>query len=312
MPSKESDALREHFQSVTDRLTANPEMDLATMRGILEEFGVRSAEPTDVTYEEVDAGGRPAIWCLPLERADDRVVLYTHGGGFVTNTMHSHRKLAAHLAKAAGCRALVLDYRLAPEHSYPAQLEDALAAFTWLLERGFSADHIALAGDSAGGNLATATALKLRDSADGAGADRAGAAYPAAIVGFSPWYDLEATGSTMRTNAHLDALVQPGLIAGMAAGYLGADGSAKDPLANPTYADPAGLPPMYLAVGDHETLQDSVEQFAERARNAGVEVVLEVAEGMQHVHPFMAGRAPEADRTIADAGRWLRSKLGLN
>ncbi len=306
MPSKESDALREHFQYVTDQLAADPEMGLPTMRGLLEEFSVRSKEPTGVTYEEVDAGGRPAIWCLPLDAADDRVVLYTHGGGFVTNTMHSHRKLAAHLAKAAGCRALVLEYRLAPEHAYPAQLEDATAAFNWLLDQGYSADRIALAGDSAGGNLATATALRLRDSGRGVGTGG-----PAAIVGFSPWYDLEGLGSTMQTNAEHDALVQPGLIGGMTAAYLGADGSPKDPLANPTYADPTGLPPMYLAVGTHETLQDSVEQFADRAKNAGVEVVLELAEGMQHVYPFMAGRAPEADLTIADAGRFLRSKLGL-
>jgi acetyl esterase/lipase len=306
VPSKESDALRAHFQSMTDRMAANPEMDLVTLRGTLEELHERAAEPTGVTYEEITidgpAGELPAIWCIPLDGADDRVILYTHGGGFVTNTRHSHRKLAGHLAKATGCRALVLEYRLAPEATFPAQLEDAIAAHQWLIDQGIAAEHIATAGDSAGGNLATAIALKLRED---------GRPLPAAVVGFSPWYDLEGTGSTMDTNADKDAFVQRPVVEHLGGQFIGT-GSLKDPLANPTYADLAGLPPLFLTVGSHETLQDSVEQFADRAKNAGVEVTLEVAEGMQHVYPFMAGRAPEADATISDAGRWLRPKLGLS
>lgn len=302
MPSKESDALRAHFQSMTDRMAANPQMDLVTLRATLEELHERAAEPTGVTYEEIDAGGRPALWCNPVDATDDRVILYTHGGGFVTNTMHSHRKVAAHLAKAAGCRALVLDYRLAPEHAFPAQLEDGVAAFQWLLDQGISADHIATAGDSAGGNLATAIALKLRED---------GKAMPAAVIGFSPWYDLEAKGSSFQSNAATDAFVQKAVVDNLADWFVGAGGSKQDPLANPGYADLAGLPPLFLTVGDAETLQSGVEEFADKAKNAGVEVTLEVAEGQQHVHPFMAGRAPEADSTIADAGRWVRSKLGL-
>jgi acetyl esterase/lipase len=302
VPSKESDALRAHFQSMTDRMAANPQMDLVTLRATLEELHERAAEPTGVTYEEIDAGGRPALWCNPVDATDDRVILYTHGGGFVTNTMHSHRKVAAHLAKAAGCRALVLDYRLAPEHAFPAQLEDGVAAFQWLLDQGISADHIATAGDSAGGNLATAIALKLRED---------GKAMPAAVIGFSPWYDLEAKGSSFESNAATDAFVQKAVVDNLADWFVGAGGSKQDPLANPGYADLAGLPPLFLTVGDAETLQSGVEEFADKAKNAGVEVTLEVAEGQQHVHPFMAGRAPEADSTIADAGRWVRSKLGL-
>ena len=305
MPSKESDALRAHFQSMTDRMAANPQMDLVTLRGTLEELHERAAEPTGVTYEEITvpgpAGEMPAIWCIPVNGTDDRVILYTHGGGFVTNTRHSHRKLAGHLAKAAGCRALVLEYRLAPEATFPAQLEDAVAAHQWLLDQGIAAEHIATAGDSAGGNLATAVALKLRED---------GRPLPAAVVGFSPWYDLEGIGSTMDTNADKDAFVQRPVVNHLGGQFIGG-GSLKDPLANPTYADLTGLPPMFLTVGSHETLQDSVEQFADRAKNAGVEVTLEVAEGMQHVYPFMAGRAPEADATISEVGRWLRPKLGL-
>ena len=302
MPTTESDALRAHFQSMADRATANPEMELWALRAMLEELQQRTAEPTGVTYEEVDAGGRPALWCIPVDGADDRAILYTHGGGFALGSMDSHRKLAGHLAGAAGVRALVLDYRLAPEHPFPAQLEDAVAAFRWLLDQGFDAGHIATAGDSAGANLATSVALKLRDE---------GAATPAAIVAFSPWYDMEVSGTTVDTNAATDAFVQRPVLLGMAGMYLGEHGSAKDPLASPLYADATGLPPIYLTAGDHETLQNDAERFADIARNDGVDVTLEISEGMQHIFPIMAGRAREADEAIAGAARWLRPKLGL-
>lgn len=302
MPSTESDALRAHFQSMADRTAANPEMDLTTLRGILEELHQRTAEPTGVTYEEVDAGGRPALWCIPVDGADDRVILYTHGGGFVTNTMDSHRKLAGHLAKATGTRALVLDYRLAPEHPFPAQLDDAVAAYRWLLDQGICADHIATAGDSAGGNLATSVVLKLRDD---------GLPLPAAIVGFSPWYDMEGSGTTLDTNASTDAFVSRAVAQNMAAMFLGEHGSPTDPLANPLYADAHGLPPMYLTAGTHEGLQDNAERFMDIAKNAGVDVTLELSDGMQHIHPIMAGRAAEADTTIANVAGWLRPRLGL-
>ena len=302
MPSTESESLRTHFQSMSDRLAANPEMDLPTLRAMLEELAVQAAEPTDVTYEEVDAGGRPALWCIPLGAATDRVILYTHGGGFVSNTMHSHRKLAGHLAKAAGVRSLVIDYRLAPEHPFPAQLDDAVAAYHWLLDQGIEAAHIATAGDSAGGNLATSVVLKLRDD---------GVALPAAIVALSPWYDMECDGPTLDSNADTDALVQRPVVQNMATMFLGESGSRTDPLANPLHADATGLPPIYLTAGTHETLQDNAERFADIAKNANVDVTLELADGMQHVHPFMAGRAPEADTTIANIGEWLRPKLGL-
>jgi monoterpene epsilon-lactone hydrolase len=302
MPSTESDALRDHFQSMSDRMAANPEMELRTLRSMLEELADRAAEPTQVTYEEVDASGIPALWCQPLDAAGDRVILYTHGGGFVSNTMHSHRKLAAHLAKAAGAYALVIDYRLAPEHPFPAQLEDAVSAYRWLLDEGIEPGHIATAGDSAGGNLATAVVLKLRED---------GLPLPAAIVGLSPWYDMECNGPTLQSNAATDALVAEAVVESMSAMFLGEAGSRQDPLANPLYADAAGLPPIYLTAGTHEALQDNAERFADRAKNANVEVVLELEDGMQHVFQFMAGRAPEADESIARIGAWLRERLGV-
>ena len=294
-------ALKDLYDQMSARMAANPEMDIDTLRNMLDSLHVLATEPTDVTYEEVDAGGVPAIWARPLGAATDRVVVYAHGGGCVTGSMHSHRKLAAHLAKAAGVTAIVPDYRLAPENPFPAQIDDMLAVHRWLRERGVAAEHTATAGDSAGGNLSIATVLKLREL---------GEPLPAAIVAISPWLDMEQTGATMQSNADSDSLVSHGVSAMMATMYLGAE-APTDPLANPLYADLSGLPPVFACAGDAETLQDNAERFAERAREAGVDVVLELAPGQQHVYVFMAGNAKESDATIANAADWLRPKLGL-
>jgi len=303
MPSPRSDALRVTLRSMADRMHANPGMDLPTLRDMMDELQAQSAEPTAVTYEEVETGGRPALWCNPLDSATDRVILYLHGGAFVANSKDTHRKVAAHLAKATGCRALVLDYRLAPENPFPAQLDDSVAAYRQLLHVGVEPGHIAVAGDSAGGGLATSTVLKLRE-------DRA--ALPAGIVAISPWYDMEAKGETFDTNAAHDAFTTRPTTLALAAMFLGRNGSAIDPLANPLYADATGLPPVYLACGGYEALRADAERFASLAADAGVDVTLEVSDGMQHIYPLMAGRAPEADLTIANIARWLRPKLGLN
>ncbi|MPY94849.1 MAG: alpha/beta hydrolase fold domain-containing protein [Acidimicrobiia bacterium] len=301
-PSTESEAQRALFHQFGERLTADPPLELQAIREMFEEFHTLAAEPTQVCYEEVDAGGVPAMWCLPVGAAQDRVMLFAHGGGFVTNGMCSHRKMAGHLAKAAGVRGLVIEYRRAPEHPYPAQLEDGITAYRWLLGQGIEAGHIFTAGDSAGGNLATTLPLKARAE---------GLPLPAAIVALSPWYDMEAKGETLVSNAATDALVRPGLAEGMTAMFLGETGSMSDPLANPLYADMAGMPPIFLTAGSWEALQDNADRMAAIARSAGVDTTLEIVPGMQHVFTFQAGRSPEADQTIATIGRWVRPKLGL-
>jgi epsilon-lactone hydrolase len=303
MASTGSDELRTIYQSWADRMAAAPDMDVATLRDLFEEWHRPTAEPTGVTYEEVDAGGIPALWCIPLEAAADRVLLFTHGGGFVVGSIATHRKLAGHLAKAVGARALVLDYRLAPEHPFPAQLEDAVTAYRWLLGQGIEPGHIVTTGDSAGGNLAISTVLKLRDDGD---------PLPAAILPMSPWLDMEHLGKTLESNAHTDALVSRPVLEGMAGMFLGESGDPTHPLANPLYADPTGLPPMYSCAGGHETLQDNAERFHEKARTAGVDATLEIVPEMQHVYTFSAGRAPEADATIAAMAAWVRPRLGLS
>ena len=302
VPSTESDALRAHFQSMSDRLAANPGMDLLALRAMMNELGDRGAEPENVTYSEVDAGGVRGLWCTPAGAAQDRVVLYTHGGGFVANSIASHRKLAAHLAKATGTRAFMPDYRLAPEHPFPAALDDALAAYRYLRGQGIEAGNIVTAGDSAGGNLAVSLVVKLREL---------GEPLPAAIVAFSPWVDMEHLGKTLDTNAETDALVQRPIVEMMGAMYLGESGSPTDPLANPLHADLAGLPPIFVAAGGAECLLDDSQRLADRARDHNVEVELSISPEQQHVYPFMVGRAQEADDTVSAAGSWARGKLGL-
>jgi epsilon-lactone hydrolase len=299
MPSKESTVLRDKYKAFADRLAANPGVDLGGRHDPFDGISLLAAEPTDVTYDEVATAGLSAIWANPLGCDPDRVLVYFHGGGFISGSKESHRKVAAHLAKAAGCRALIPDYRLAPEHTFPTQLEDARASYDWLLARGYQSSKIALAGESAGGNLATTVALALM---------RGNQPLPGAIVAFSPFYDLEAKGTTFESNAATDAFFSREVAHGVVPMLLGGH-SPAEPLVNPLYSDPAGLPPIFLTCGSHETLQDSVEQFAALARRAGVDVVLQVEEGMQHFYQCMAGRAPEADASIAEAGRWLAEKL---
>ncbi len=302
MTSTESKYLADIYAEWLGRMTAEPEMQLPAMRDLFEQWHLVTGEPTEVTYEEVDADGVPSVWCVPQGCVTDRVVLYTHGGGFVVGSRHTHRKLAGHLAKAIGCRALVVDYRRAPEHPFPAQLDDSVRAYRWLLAQGIEAGHIATSGDSAGGNLAISVALKLREDGD---------PLPAALLPMSPWLDMEHKGETLESNAATDALVQRPILEGMSTMFLGADGSATDPLANPLYADPAGLPPIFMNVGGHETLLDNAQRFEAMAKRAGVEVRLDVADGMQHVYPFLAGRAPEGDKAVNDMADWVRPKLGL-
>jgi acetyl esterase/lipase len=285
----------------TERMAADPEMDLRVVREMFETGHLAAAEPEGVTYAEVDAGGIPALWCIPEDGALDRVLLYCHGGGYMVGSMHLSRKVAGHIAKAAGIRALVIDYRLAPENPHPAPVEDAVTAYRWLISEGIRPDHIATSGDSAGGNLCTAMVLKLRDDGD---------PLPAAIMPMAPWYDMELTGESLDRNAPTDSLVNREMVEVMASTFLG-DGSPTDPLANVLRADLTGLPPVLIHVSSTEALVDDTRQFAAKAEESGVDVTVESVPDMPHVYPYMAGRHPEADRAVERMGEWVRPKLGL-
>ena len=270
-------------------------------RAILDVMQELATEPADVTYQEILAAGQRALWVNPIGGAADKVILFLHGGGFIAGSINCHRKLAAHLAKATGCRALIPAYRLAPENPFPAQLDDALSIYQWLLAEGFDPSHIATAGDSAGGNLATSICLRTQVE---------NLPFPAAIIGISPWLDMEANGWTLDTNAERSAIGSRESYRQIA-GMLLKGHDPTDPFANPLYADLTGFPPIYLSAGTEEALLDNPQRLADAAKKAHVDVTLKIAEGMQHVYEFMAGRALEADESIADMAIWLRPKIGL-
>jgi len=294
-----SDSLRALYADWADIIATTPGLTTRLFRAIFDEWHQPTREPEDVTYREETVGGVPGIWAVPAGANTGEVLLYTHGGGFAVGSAASHRKLAGHVAKALGVTAFVLDYRRAPEHPHPAQVEDGVAVFTALLERGIAAGDVTTIGDSAGGNLAVAIPLALREQ---------GRPLPGRVIAFSPWLDMENTGETLVTNADTDALVSVPLLEGMIAGVL-ADGriDPTTPLANPLYADFTGFPRLYVNAGSLETLLSDATRLADKARAAGVDVTLSVADGMQHVFPFMAGNAPEADREIAAIASWYRA-----
>jgi epsilon-lactone hydrolase len=262
-------------------------------------FGELTTEPDGVTYEDVDADGVPAMWVVPDGAAQDRVLQYVHGGGYVICSAATHRRLVGHIAKAAGVRALNVDYRLAPEHPHPAAVDDSVTAYRWLLAQGLQPEHLAIAGDSAGGGLTIATLVALRDL---------GVPLPAAAVPISPWVDLEGTGESMTTRAHVDLLVNAAGLKIMADHFLGGQ-DPRHPLAAPLHADLAGLPSLYIQVGDEETLLDDSRRIEANARAAGVDVTVDVFPEMQHVFQMGAGNVPESDEAVARIGAFLREKL---
>src|SRR5215470_9804425 len=227
----------------------------------------------DVNCQPVDAGGVKAEWIVPPNASEDRVILYLHGGGYVMGSINTHRAMVARIARSSQARALALDYRLAPEHPFPTAVDDATAAYRWLLSQNINPSRIVVAGDSAGGGLTLATLLALRD---------AKVPLPAAGVCLSPWVDMEGTGASMTTRAKADPVVQKQGLLGMAQLYLGGK-DPKSPLAAPLHADLRGLPPLFIHVGDAETLLDDSTRVAEKAKKAGVKVDLEVWSEMPHV-----------------------------
>lgn len=292
--SRESESLRALYSDWSE-IMASSELTMRLFRSIFDEWHQPTAEPEDVTYKEETVGGVPGIWAFPAGADKSRVLLYTHGGGFAVGSASSHRKLAAHVAKALGVTAFVLDYRRAPEHPHPAQIEDGVAVFDALLGLGIKAEDITTIGDSAGGNLAVAIPLALREQ---------GKPLPGRVIAFSPWLDMENAGETLVTNDVTDALITRELLEGMIAGVLGGLTDPDSPLANPLYADFTGFPRLYVNAGGAEALLDNATRLVARAQAADVDVTLSVAPGQQHVFPFLAGRAPEADREIAKIAQW--------
>jgi epsilon-lactone hydrolase len=253
----------------------------------------------DIKVLPVDAGGVSAEWVIPPNVNADRVLMYLHGGGYIMCSARFHRGLVARLARAAGVKALNVDYRLAPEHPYPAAVNDATAAYRWLISQDVKPDHIVMAGDSAGGGLTLATLVHLRDT---------GVPLPSAAICISPWVDLAMTGHTMSTNSKADPYVQKEQLLFMARNYL-RDTDPRTPLASPLYADLRGLPPLLIHVGSAETLLSDATRIAERAGSADVNVTLEIWKDMVHGWHIFAPILPDGQKAIDRVGDFIKTNI---
>jgi acetyl esterase/lipase len=259
--------------------------------------------PDDCATASVDAGGVPAHWVCAPGSTPDRRVLYLHGGGWVAGGFGSHGSHAARVSAATGCAVLLPEFRLAPEHPFPAALDDALASFRWMRGHGPAgrapASALFVAGDSGGGGLALSLLVALRD---------AGEPLPAAAFAFSPVTDLTCSGESMRTRAAADVVVSPRLVPQAAALYCGGT-DPREPLVSPLFADLRGLPPLLLQVGDAEVFLSDSLRFAEKARGAGVDVALDVWPEMLHGFPLWAPVLPEGGEALRRVGRFVESAL---
>jgi monoterpene epsilon-lactone hydrolase len=255
--------------------------------------------PDDVLVTEVNAGGVPAHWLAAPGADAGRVLLFLHGGGFEFGSVRSDGELAARLGRASGMRVLFPEYRLAPEHPFPAAIDDVVAAWRWLRTgRALGGRSIAVAGDSAGGGLAVALLVAARD---------AGEAMPAAAVLMSPTVDLTSSGASMTERAAQDPISTPAMLRQFASDYLAGAGP-QTPLASPLFAQLAGLPPLLVQVGTADLLLSDSERLAAAAAEAGVDVTLEIGEGLPHVYQLMLG-TPEAAEATERIGKFLRARV---
>lgn len=254
----------------------------------------------DVGVENVDAGGVPAAWVSTPESEKDRVIYYLHGGGYSLGSIVTHREMVSRIARASRARALIVEYRLAPENPFPAAVEDAMSGYRWLLAGGADPARLVIAGDSAGGGLTLATLVALRDAGD---------PLPAAAVCISPWTDMEGTGQSLDTNAATDPWFKKEGLHLAAEAYLGG-ADPRDPLASPLHADLSGLPPLLIQAGAAEMLLEDSTRVAERAKAAGVDVTLEVWDDMIHVWHAFAGMLPEGQQAIDRIGEFVRERTG--
>ena len=279
-----------------------PAGSITEQRAAMEQVLTSSKPPEGVTIRDANLAGRVAEWIHPDGGRDDAAVLYLHGGGYCLGSIATHRELAARLSVAAGCPVAVIDYRLAPEHPFPAAVDDACAAYGEIVAAGTGPERIAIAGDSAGGGLTVATLLALRAG---------GTPLPAAAVCLSPWVDLTQTAPTYRTMADLDPMVSKEGLDLMAAAYLGG-ADARAELASPLFADDlGGLPPMLVEVGEHEVLLDDSLRLADGIRAAGGSVTVTVWPELIHVfQAFPGSLVPEADQSIVTIGSFISGHLG--
>ncbi len=253
-----------------------------------------------VSVETTEISGLYAEWLRPKDAAAGKVLLYLHGGAYVVGNCGTHRQMVSHIARAAGINALLPEYRLAPEHKFPAAIDDAVNVYRALLADGYGAGDILIAGDSAGGGLTVATLLALRHAGD---------PMPAAAVLLSPFLDVTASGESARTRADQDPWFDAKDIPVVARNYCEEGADLRNPLVSPVFANVAGLPPTCIQVGDDEILLSDSTRFAEKMKEAGNEIEIEVWPEMWHVFQIFIGKMPEARRGIRKIGAYIQKQI---
>jgi monoterpene epsilon-lactone hydrolase len=266
----------------------------------LDEVGSVWPAATDVKLEPVDLGGVPGEWSSVAGSDASRVLMFFHGGGYCSGSIRSHRRLVTEAGRSAGIRTLAVGYRLAPEHPFPAAMEDALTAWKFLRQQGIAARHIAVGGDSAGGGLAVVLNNRLRDADE---------QLPGCMWLVSPWTDLTMSGSTLITKDGVDPIIHKGYLGELADAYVPPGMGRKDPRLSPLYADLKGLPPMLVQVGSAETLLEDATRFAAAAGAADVSVTLEIWPHMIHAWPMWNAGLKPGRSALAHAGTFMRAHL---
>jgi monoterpene epsilon-lactone hydrolase len=298
MLSEQAKQIREMIKTeIAPKFTAG--IPLEVQRQATENFSKLNPLPENVRVEPVTAGGVPAEWVCGEDAASDKVLLHLHGGGLVMGSCKSHRAAAAGWSLGTGARVLLPDYRLAPENPPPAAIEDAVAAYRWLVSSGIKPEDMMITADSAGGCLAMAALVWLRDAGD---------PLPAATALVSPMVDYAVTGESTTTRAEADFWLDKEQLMKVSEWYCcGMD--PKSPMISPLYADLKGLPHTYIVAGVDEVLLSDATRLADRLGNAGVGVTLELCPGMWHVFPGFAAFVPEAMQSTERIGAFVRSKL---
>jgi epsilon-lactone hydrolase len=267
----------------------------------IEEVGSAWPAADDITLEPANIGGLPAEWSIAPGSEASRALLYFHGGGYCSGSILSHRRLVTEAGRAAKARTLAVEYRLAPEHPFPAALDDALSAWRFLRQSGIAAEHIAVGGDSAGGGLTVALINRLRYT---------GERGPGCAWLISPWTDLTLSGTTLATKDAVDPIIHREYLAELVEAYLPPVMDRRDPRVSPLYADLNGLPPVLIQVGACETLLEDSTRFAAAAGAANITVTLEIWPDMIHAFPMWNAHLEPGRRALAQAGEFIRRHLG--
>ena len=289
---------RHLFRLKLERETIDLATSIQHLRQRVEKsVGMLGKLPSDIEILQapIDNPGGEFVKISGVE--NDRVILYFHGGGYVMGSARAHRAIVAKFVKGSGINALTFDYRLAPEHPFPAALNDSVKIYSWLLSRKISPRNIVFVGDSAGGGLCLATLLSVRDR---------NMPLPAAAAALSPWTDLNCTGISYNRK---DPLAPEGSWQVFGKYYAG-DNDRSLPLISPLYGDLKGLPPLFISVGENEKMLDDSTRFAEKARNSGVEVALHVGEGMVHCYPALSPLFPEAKHAMKNICNFINANIG--